>query len=374
MKLRISILFLENKEIFNFRFDRTFFIFIAIIFIGMRGYLEADWLLYYPYFKQSPQFSDGLTRIVTFTLGSFYEPGYALLNIITKSIYNNYLFLQFICSVLPLIVIDKFFKEYFKEYADECYFLAWIFFFCFNGFVLEIIVLRSAMGLMCFFISMKYIEEKNFFKYFAWNLLGISFHIGSIIYIPMYFIVNKRYKNATYVMCFVLGLSVFVLRISIMRNLLSVFAAIFTGRFQSVYQSRVLVEDSIAALGYSIGFFERIFTFFLVFYFFNKILNEDERMIIFWNMMMLYICTYLFCWDLYVFNERLPVLLSCSYWILYPKVYKNMSKQKKIVFIVILLIYTVLKTDLLLGDKKAYYENVLFGISNRATREAYYTY
>ena len=89
-------------------------------------------------------------------------------------------------------------KNYFacKSIATQspnCKMSFWIYlcgtfyFFSMNG-------VRQSVAIMIFYYSFKYIEKHNFKKYAILNGIGFLFHSSAILFIPLYFILNKKYK------------------------------------------------------------------------------------------------------------------------------------------------------------------------------------
>jgi hypothetical protein len=67
---------------------------------------------------------------------------------------------------------------------------------------------------------------------------------------------------------------------------------------------------------------------------------------------------------MYILLERVGLLFICSYWILYPEIYRLLSKKNKNIFLFFLLFYGIFK--LLAGNTFVHqrYENILFKIDN----------
>ena len=61
------------------------------------------------------------------------------------------------------------------------------FFFSLNG-------IRQAITISLFYYSLKYIKEKSFAKYMLLNVLGLLFHQSAFIFIPLYFILGRRFS------------------------------------------------------------------------------------------------------------------------------------------------------------------------------------
>ncbi len=65
-------------------------------------------------------------------------------------------------------------------------------FFISNRFFNSLTALRQMMAMSIFFYTIKYIRQRNWRRYFFWNLIGIMLHSSSIMYLPVYFLYGIR--------------------------------------------------------------------------------------------------------------------------------------------------------------------------------------
>lgn len=97
-----------------------------------------------------------------------------------------------------IFVITSFFINFFAcksiiTQSNNCklsfmiYLCGTFYFFSMNG-------VRQSIAITIFYYSFKYIKEKNFKMYFILNIIGAMFHSSALIFIPLYFIVQKKYK------------------------------------------------------------------------------------------------------------------------------------------------------------------------------------
>lgn len=77
---------------------------ITIFFCGLRFYTGADWSGYIEYFETASWEND------------LYEPGYKLLNVLCKIIFQNYYFVQFLASVFYVVSVFYFCRKNTKHY------------------------------------------------------------------------------------------------------------------------------------------------------------------------------------------------------------------------------------------------------------------
>ena len=84
-------------------------IILFVFFFGLRGYVAYDWTSYCPEFYDLPDLHTMLTLpIKKWT----WEPGFMIFGIFCKWIYPNYLFFQFVISLLNAILLFRFFRKY----------------------------------------------------------------------------------------------------------------------------------------------------------------------------------------------------------------------------------------------------------------------
>lgn len=321
-----------------------YYLFISVlsVFMGMRGFLFTDFVNYYPYFEDCPTLWDSATTIKDFFTKSDYiawEKGFLVFTCLVKSIYANYFFFQFIAYLIDFIILYYFFRLYLNNYLV----LGFCFFFIFNGLVIEFNLLRNAKSIMLFLISIKYLDRRKYFIYFLLNILGFLFHSSSIFYIlltPFYFM---KFSKRFIFFLWLIGLVFFFLHIKWCSQILFTLAPFLPGRMS--YLIRVYINNTTESFGFSVGFIERALTFIVMYYSaFKKNNYHCSRInIIFYNTIFLYLFLYLFFTELPIVQDRIGSLFVFSYWVLYPKLYSSLVKNRKFVFLVFFILYGGLK-------------------------------
>lgn len=81
---------------------------------------------------------------------------------------------------------------------------------------------------------------------------------------------------------------------------------------------------------------------------------------VFINIFYLYIFSYLYLSELRILIDRIPIMFVCSYWILLPRLYKNLKKEYKAIFLVLFFFYSLVKGVIAHKDILALYDNMLF--------------
>lgn len=346
----------------------TFFS-VTIIFIGCRGYIGADWLVYKPFFDSAPTLIEH-NKIYRFISKSVFEKGFSIYVILVKSIYNDYLFFQFISFIIDILLLHIFFDRYCKKY----YFLCWVFYWILQGYVFEMIILRNVKSIILFLLSIKYIEKRKFLPYLFLNLLGFTFHSSSIIYFPLYFIALAKRRKIVEIILFIFGNCIYLLQIKWFSNILIKFSTLFFGRLSLILAAYLKSENFMSSYGITIGYIERLFTFCLFYKFSDTLISENPKNKVFYFLFLFYSYIFLFFSEILIILERIPNLFICSYWILYPQIYQRIKKDWKKFFLFLLIIYGLLRTMSLLNAKYAFYDNFIFGSLSPKLREQKYTY
>ncbi len=108
---------------------------------------------------------------------------YKLLNIVVGKIWLNQRFFIFIVDLItlsgPYFIIRKYSKNYF---------LSILFFISIGTYHIQFYVIRQAMALSLLLFSIKYLEERKFFKYLMLVICASLFHTSAIIFLPVYFL------------------------------------------------------------------------------------------------------------------------------------------------------------------------------------------
>lgn len=339
---------------------------LCSIFIGLRGFVYTDWVNYYPLFKSLPT----IWEVANYKFeNEFIEPGFTLFTIIIKSIYPDYFFFVFICTIIDLIILDSFFHK-----KTQYYVFAFLLFFLFNGIWIEFNLLRNAKSLMLFILSIKYIEKSNFKKYFLLNLLGVFFHSSSCIYIILYPILKAKFLTKYMLPIFIVGNIIFLGHIEYIKPLIITTTNIIGGRF-ALYAEVYLNNTTYANnFGLSIGFLERTITFIFIYIYKDYIIKKNEDSVIYINMFMLYSIVYLYMSEVYILIQRLSLLFIISYPILYPRLFNLCNIKSKYLIIICFFIYSLLRISISNNNIFAKYDNLLWGVESFEVRQQNFKY
>ena len=81
---------------------------VFLLFFGLRGFIFYDWVNYYPTFQATP---DLKTQLTIPLLKWEAEYGFTLLMIFCRSIYPNWHFFVFVCTLINVILLLNFLKS-----------------------------------------------------------------------------------------------------------------------------------------------------------------------------------------------------------------------------------------------------------------------
>lgn len=342
-----------------------FVIIILGIFYGLRGFIFSDWASYYPFYEKCPSLFDGLEKITEyFKINEYgWEPLFLIYSITCKTISPNFYFFQFVSFMLDLSILYCFFKYYIPE--NIC--IGFLIFILFSGIIITTNTLRNSKSIMFFLISIRYIENKKFIKYCFCNILGALFHVSSIIYLPCYFLMTKRFNKYFILFLFVLGNIIFLFKIrwcTVIFSAIAEYIPLRLGNLLVIYLNTVYAS----AYGFTIGYFERTVTFILLFFLSNRLESKNKNAYVFINIYYLYILIYLFFSEFRILLERVAILFICSYWILLPRIYFILKKREKYFFLIVFYLYGMTKTSYGYRNIHALYENALLEHSTYAQR------
>jgi len=174
----------------------------------------------------------------------------------------------------------------------------------------------------------------------------------------LYFILHRKIPRKVILFLFIIGNGVYLLEIKWIKNILLAASPLLNSRLGVITRGYLASELFSSSYGIGLGYLERSLSFIVVFMFYNKLVKKNPANIIFLNCGFIYWFVYLYCSEMYILLQRIPLLFVVSYWMLYPQIYGMMSRQFKYVFICCALIYGAAR----FSQYNAYqmYENVFF--------------
>lgn len=143
----------------------------------------------------------GYNNIITISdIANYYEPGYGLLNYVSKLLFADFQVLIFITSIVTGALF------WHSMYRDG-YSLAICLFalLSFNLYFMSFTVIRQFLAVAVITLSIPCIREKNIKKFIIIMAIAISLHYTAALFLPVYFFANQKteklltWKNVLFV-------------------------------------------------------------------------------------------------------------------------------------------------------------------------------
>ena len=138
---------------------------------------------------------------------------------------------------------------------------------------MEVNLMRNMKSIILFLVSISYLEKRKFIPYLILNVIGIFFHISSIVYLLLYFVLSKRISRKVYWVIFGIGNLIFLMKIKFVTPILLFVAGMIGGRSEML----LMYMENNMTYGITIGYIERVFFFLLLLYFYDKVQKDGNR-------------------------------------------------------------------------------------------------
>ncbi|MDR6159718.1 hypothetical protein QF023_003234 [Chryseobacterium sp. SLBN-27] len=262
----VYMLYFSIQEVFVKKVDKKWFLVLGvylIIIAGLRDNVGPD----YGSYKGIYIYSDTKDYISIIRKALHMEGAesvdiewlYALINKILLNVFNA----PFYVVTLVIAIFAIFFKIEYTEDNTFYPFTYTLFMFIPNFFIGESGQIRQNLGTFVIYFAIRYIKERNLWKYLFWVFIATGIHSVCYLFLPMYWLVKLRLNR--YVMLTLIIASIFASPFEIYR--------VFGGFLDNIASDSTLVEgfngyveESIERLNGGFGVPEAmmaILTFFL---------------------------------------------------------------------------------------------------------------
>ena len=304
----------------------VFSIILLIGFLGLRGFIGWDWWAYYPSYNNLPN-------------GFNYEIGYEIWSNIFYKIGLSYHHFTFINTVADILILAYVLKKY-SKYPIFSMFL----FLAVQGLSFEVDLLRNAKAVLLFIISIQFIKERKLIPFLILNILGMTFHMSSVIYLPMYFILNRNYSRKIVLPLIILGNIYYLFDTKLFIHILEYMSSILPAAVGGKITSYLSIIPQNYKLPIGTLYFERLVTFIMVFFFLHKEKNHREKenpySLIMENSFYIFYLIFLFTSEFFIASTRIGILFIYANWFLWGDIVENLrdTKIKAAVFLIAVLI------------------------------------
>ena len=229
--------------------------------------------------------------------------------------------------------------------------------------------MRNSIAILLFLNSLNSLETRDAKKYFLLIFIAFCFHSSALLYMPLYFVFNRKCNKWIYLGIFMICNVIFLSKVSLFSSLLSIF-----GIDEDISMKvRAYTELYDKSSKISIGYLERLLTGCLIFCFFDKLNDIRKENAVFINAVLAYFICFFCISEFEVLSKRLCALFAFGYWILWIDLLKCFSiKNNKNLYALFIGLYCILKigSSTMLPDFK--YENIIFGASSYQERLYYH--
>ena len=304
----------------------VFSIILLIGFLGLRGFIGWDWWAYYPSYNNLPG-------------GFTYEIGYEIWSNIFYKIGLSYHHFTFINTVADILILAYVLKKY-SKYPIFSMFL----FLAVQGLSFEVDLLRNAKAVLLFIISIQFIKERKLIPFLILNILGMTFHMSSVIYLPMYFILNRNYSRKIILPLIILGNIYYLFDTKLFIHILEYMSSVLPVAVGGKITSYLSIIPQNYKLPIGTLYFERLVTFIMVFFFLHKEKGsrekENQYSLIMENSFYIFYLIFLFTSEFFIASTRIGILFIYTNWFLWGDIIENLrdTKIKAVVFIIAVLI------------------------------------
>lgn len=303
---------IKNKPI-----SKIEYVVIALFFIliaGLAYETGVDWRLYGISYQYINPINQALTSTSFFSEDGFIiEPGFAFIASLCKSVTLEFQLLMFCANVLCAFFIFRHLKYYTRYY--------YLFILLYLGFVyltLNMSGIRQAIALSIFCYSIIYIKQRNLCQYLLWSIIATSFHISALITLPMYWIAKCKLRLNVVYGIIVIGLIIYLCRISLLNGLIYQITALFNNPFiDKVVLYTVESQENMSAISPKILVYILLLLLFIKYRIKLKIQNQYTD--IFLNTYITYIIIFEYFWDTGDIFERLQYYFIISLFVLLPE-------------------------------------------------------
>lgn len=310
--LTLGVLIEQWSE--NKRMRENFFLFsllLLILFFGLRGYIGYDWYSYKPNFDSISTLGE-IFKGDLGILNSGYELGFQFYTALIKSFTSNYFIYNFINTAVDFLILYFVIRRYSKYPMFSL-----LLFFSVYGLTLEIDMLRNAKSIMLFLISIEYIEERKPLKFLVLNILGILFHSSSLLYLPMYFLLNIKWNKKFILALFIIGNIYYLLDMRIAIKIIKEYNTLLPAPIGSRLSGYFSIIPVDFPLGFTLYYFERVLLFVGCWLVRDELIRKKYGNIML-NSLYISIFFFLYLSEFSVISMRFGLLFIYSYWFIIP--------------------------------------------------------
>jgi hypothetical protein len=325
---------------------RIIVVVVALVFFGLRGHVLTDFINYYEFFRKLDASQLGAGN-------SIYGPGFVLHAYLSKLVFDNYHFWIFVSTSIHVLILSAVFRKYLGNIS-----LGLIFFLGYRGVLIEFNLLQNFMAILLFFLSIPYLYKRRFLPYLFLNVIGMTFHVTSVLYFPLYFVLQRN--TSMQLGLIIIGAANLFYFVGSDLLINAAFWVVSNSGYATLEGFLYFFVDT-SNYQLSFGFLERTLVILLMTVYCEKIKSEIPCGTIFYNLALLYYFSFLLLSPVDVLADRIPMLFLLSWWVIIPALILLKHRYRTVIacgLITLSFAKLVLSTQ----DQVAEYDNLIFGI------------
>lgn len=322
---------------------------LCIFFFGLRGFVFHDWMNYYPEFEKISFY-----YLQHYDMADSKEPGWLIFQLLCKGLFDNYHFMVFVHSVICMLLLYRFLRQYVGNVL-----IGMMVYLVFDGYTISINLLRNSMAIMIFLNALPYLYNRRPLEYTGLCLLAACFHFSALTFLPMYFFLHRRLNKWAFAAIYLTGLAIYLLNVPIFQPLIKFLG--IGGDF--LYEKIEAYTELSIRLKISIGLLERLLTGFLIFCYYEKLLDERKENVMFINTFVIYILAVFLLSEFSEISKRISMIFVYCYWILWVYLIRcfHFANNRRL-FVAFISIYGVLRISApIINQPVCEYDNLLLG-------------
>lgn len=322
---------------------------LFVFFFGFRGFVAYDWTAYTETFANLPDlpsfFHADNSRFKT-------EPGFLLLVATCKTLVPNYLFFQIVCTLINTTLLTLFIRRYTQNLPAVL-----VLYITMSGLDFSIDLMRNSLSIFIFLNAIPLIEKRRLVPYLLVCLLAATFHTSALAYLPMYFVLGRRWNKKLMAVVLLAVNIVCVFRLPIVKTLATMAAGLLSPTAAQYIDTYISYQAQGSSIG--IGYAEKLFTGVMLLCYIDKLraLRGTNVLV---NSLFLYLTINLSLSEFRTISVRCSNLFVFAYWIVWLDLAKCLYyKSNKILYVIFISLYCLLKTYSGCSGSMSQYYNVL---------------
>ncbi len=317
------------------RYQLTFVVIVFLFFIaGFRYETGVDWLQYTNDFKTIPTFS----RLQLKDIFSGLNPLFFLLSILVKSLGGGIQSLFVIMQLIASVFLWKSVKKY-TEYR----LIALLLYFSLLYFHLDMNLMKQAVSTTIFFYSLRFIISRDFIKYVLFLILATGFHWSAILFLPLYFLIHRKYSTVLLSLLVVFFISFNLLHLQTGDLVYKLSSLVFGEESRITKKALFYTTSSVFSVKrvLNIGFIANVLIAFATLFFRENLNRRIKNFDIFLNIMLLQLFFYLVMYEFIELSGRLRFYTLISYLVILPYYIKIVKTLKgKVIVLILIILYS----------------------------------